>query len=420
LGLKLKAGASEESPAVHAASAHQQPNSTGSSIHAADVSARSSNNKRRQVPSASYPAPDHTAANKRPRRDDTYESSPALKRQKSVSFADGTKAGEQIAAVGETPTPKKPKKQKKKKKPKPSAKESKPLSLEPSLEYLRQWHNARESWKFNKNHQTLLIKSVFDGTAIPSTDIDTFYLYIRDLKGFVRTRLLETAREIGKKDMEQGSAGFLEGTNEVEVKQQQYDEIINRLLQVQHDGNGSSSSNSTATKRKFDELAFLMQQADEEVKQRVLKRMRAELIADELSESGESSRSGGTTMSSSESSESAGRGVGDATTEKRVKLNDGSQQKVKRRRKMRTGVDDDSSDSDSDESSSSRSSSSSSSGSSDDESEDDEMELAPGNAAFETSSSSSSSSSSGSGSESASDSDGDESDEDRESENDDD
>jgi hypothetical protein len=311
--------------------------------------------------------------------------------RKSVSFADGTK---------ETNKTEPKKKKEKKKKVKKTSDTPKPdTDLEPSLNYLRQWHTARESWKFNKNHQTLLIKYFFDGDKVPSSDTATFYQYIQDLKGFVRTRLRETAAEIKQKDMAEGAGAFPAKIKDKEGKQKEYEETIALFLQElqQHQKDQNGGSRNTNGKRTLDEVEYVLRTTTPEVKQRLLKRIRAELVVDELSDDESTTSTVATTTTSSSSS-------GTEPAANKSRQSDGSQQPAKRRRlrNVRTDVgDDDSSSSESDSEGEADDSSSSSS----DESEDEEMENAPeGNRA--ESSSSSSSSSSESESESAAESDG--------------
>lgn len=424
LGLKLKGAASGESPAFaptgtgstdsdanKSAPAHRHPNAN------ADVSGRlaqahTNGTKRKQPPTASASASRHTESDlgpvKRLRRDGP-SSTPAedeagsRKSEKSVSFAEDTKGQED----GDSKSPKKTKKKAKKPKaPKPPKAGSVEIfSLEPSIAYLRQWDTARESWKFNKNHQTLLIKYVFDQEKLPSADIGTFYKYIRDLKGFVRSRLREAAEEIKQKDMEQGAAAFAKSTQDKEDKQKEYDDVLSQLLQAQQQGdNGTTNGTNANGKRNFDEVEFVLRTISPEVKQRVLKRMRAEMVLDELSDSDESTTSTTTSSSTNTASSSA---AAQETAEaaqggKRVKLNDGSQ-KVKRRRLRNVRTENVGSDDSSSESDAESSSGSSSSSSSEDESDDEEMPLAAGLNGDGASSSSSSSSSDSSGSESDSD-----------------
>lgn len=320
-------------------------------------------------------------------------SNPQLKKRKSVSFGETpTKSGiEAPGPVNKAP----PKKAKIPGKKKANAAVV-PSDIKPALEYLNQWKSARDSWKFNKNYQTILIKHAFDPVLFPPANIDTFYLYIRDLKGFVRTRLQETAMELRTKDSTEGAAGFPEGSVNLPEKQLRYDQLLAQLLHSQ-----------AGQKRKtFHEVEYRTSSEDIDVViRRVIKRMRAELVLDHLSEGEESDASHTTTATVS-----SGVRVAESNTTKategdgQVKLKEGPS---KRKRKLRTTVDDSSSsesESDSDDSSSSSSDDSDS-----DSDADDGKETEKG---YESSSSeSSSSSSSSSSSEDESDSDDESSDE---------
>ncbi|KAL2178171.1 uncharacterized protein P884DRAFT_223003 [Thermothelomyces heterothallicus CBS 202.75] len=400
LGLKLKGPVSGEATtsstgfdAPRASPAAQAPNAGQTRVNGSPASAV----KRKLPSSASAPnAASSQTPNKKPRREDQSaagQGTPSSLR-KSVSFAEDTKDNTKDKAE------KKEKKKAKKKKAKKTTDAPKAdTNLEPSLHYLRQWHTARDSWKFNKNHQTLLIKYVFNGDKVPSSDIAIFYDYIRDLKGFVRTRLRETAAEIKQKDMEAGAGAFPATLKDKETKQKEYEETISRFLQdlqqqQQQQQKAKGSGKNANGKRTLDEVNYVLRIATPEVKQRLVKRIRAELVADVLSESEESTTSRATastaTTSTSSSSSTSGReavAVADGTVGTR--RGDGSQQPAKRRRlrNIRTDIGDD------DDDSSSSSSSSRSSSDSDESSEDEEMDMAPGGEATESSSSSSSSSS---------------------------
>lgn len=363
LGLKLKGPASCESPI---ASSADTANPTDRP-HAARVNGSpASVLKRKPV--------DVTTQTQTPsKRARIQDQTPASR--KSVAFADDTKP----AAA------KKPKKDKpKKKKPTKAAAAPQPdTNLEPSLAYLRQWHTDRASWKFNKNHQTLLIKYLFDADKVPSTDIPLFYQYIRDLKGFVRTRLRETAEEIKKNDMEQGAGGFPAPTKNKEDKQKTYDDILSEFVkdQIARQNANSSSGLNANGKRSFDEVELAIRLADPVIKQRLLKRIRAEMVIEELSDS-ESTTSAATTTTTSSSSSAGKDNVSSKAAEpatKRTESRTESQQPTKRRRlrKMRTNADDDSSSDSS--SSDSDSSSDDESGSDKESSEDEKMGDGEGN-----------------------------------------
>lgn len=396
LGLKLKGANSDGGPAPTVS----QPTTTTSS---APPSARFAHhqqrsnfnadgqygtpafNKRKQFPSGSYPASD----NKRPRWDDS-DFTPS---KKSVSFSQDTKKA----------APKKPKPAKKKKASKPQPKPQ-PHDLTPSLEYLRTWHKARDAWKFNKNHQTLLLKYMYKAEALPAADIDAFYLYINDIKGGSRSRLIEQAEEVRKKDMEAGPKGFPEGTKGAEEKQGQYEEMLADLLKEKEEAKEGGSSNG-APKRSFDEVEFTLRTVDKDVQQRLVKRMRAELVIDVLKSSGGEDDAAAPSASTTNATSSRVKvPVLNGADAKAIGA-EGTKQKTKRRKKLRT-ADTDSSSSESESSSDSDSDSSSddssdaeaddandSSSSSSESDSDDEPEAANGRADAETSSSSSSSSS---------------------------
>lgn len=397
LGLKLK-GASPDGSPVPAPSQtttssapptarfshHQQrPNLNGGGQYGTPGF-----NKRKQF-SSSYPASD----SKRPRRDE----SSFTPSKKAVSFSEDTKKAA-------------PKKPKKKKAPKPQAPKQ-PFDFTPVLEYLRAWNKTRDSWKFNKNHQTLMIKHLYNSDAIPSSDIDTFYLYIRDIQGGSRKRLVEQAEEVRKKDMDADSKGFPEGTKAPEEKQKQYEAILAELFSKKAESKESGESLNATGKRNFDEMEFVLRTVDVDVQQRVVKRMRAETVIDQL----ESSDSGDSmAMSISTSDNVAHSRIKVPVASRDAKPTNGTEepkQKTKRRKKLRTADVDSSSESDSDSSDSDSGSEgsaaveedarSSSSSSTSDSDSDEDMETANGvENAGSSSSSSSSSSESGSDSES--------------------
>ncbi|KAI1750811.1 hypothetical protein F4782DRAFT_234781 [Xylaria castorea] len=396
LGLKLKpASEGESQDATH------HPTSTTTSTSSPVPSNRthlagSTPNAKRRASGGVPAALDHSA--KRARHDnwqDQTSSHQTPKKAKSVSFAADTAEPQPPASV-------KPKKQKQTSAkgavhaalPKP-IKRSAPVNLEPALAYLRTWHTARENWKFNKNHQTKLLEQVFAGadeTTIPAADINVFYEYIQGLQGGVRARLRELASGIRIQDMEQGADGFAASGKEMaERKQKEYEGVIRAFL----------NQTRTPEKRRFDEVEYVLRTTDMEMQRRVVKRMRAEMVLDELSETDSSETTTTTTTSGGSSTTErgdnpgnpSGQGVGD---DNRLQLNDGPGQRSKRKRKLRTAaVEEDTSsesesesDADSDTSSGGSSSSSSSGSSDEDENEDEGARVNQ-----DTSSSSSSSSS---------------------------
>lgn len=311
---------------------------------------------------------DHGYGNKKARPSNYNGSESATPRQKkSVSF------GETTTQNATPKQPKKPKGPAKKPKPAPTADTKK------AVEYLRLWKASREAWKFNKNHQSTLIKAVFE-TGIPPADIPTFYDYIKDIKGFVRTRLRETAMEIRVKDRSEGAALFPAETPDRDAKQATYETILSEWLQAQHLEGGQ--------KRTFNEAEFVTTAQDADViVRRAIKRMRAETIIETLSDGSETDVSM----------------TGTATSEAKAKAKDQSATTNgvpgKRRRKLRVNQDESDSssssesesdsDSDSDTSSSGSSSSESESESDSDEDEDEDEDSDSGSSSGSSSSDSS-------------------------------
>ncbi|KAK9797976.1 hypothetical protein AB5N19_09690 [Seiridium cardinale] len=400
LGLKLKAG--PDSQTESAASQTTAPSSTvANGVAASAPSSKDNFSAATKRKPSGAPALDHSA--KKPRREE-----PKPKKPKSVSFASEP---EELSIPARATNGHKVPKKSKQKQDKPQSQTpkgtqpngaAKPLAtkqnaganLQSAIEYLRQWHSSRDSWKFNKNHQTRLLEYVFsDETTIPAVDINVFYEYIKPLKGFVRKRLRETAEETKNKDMEQGAEGFSSSNkNVVERQQKEYEDTIAGFLKEAR----------TPEKRRFEEVEYVLRTADMEMQRRVVKRMRAEMVLDELSDSEESETStSSATMTEAEPDSTNGEGSkesGPAATDgdKRVKLNDGTQRRI-RRNKVRTAeVEDDtssSSENDADSDSDTSSSGSGSGDSSDDSDSENAMEVDQARNEEETSSSSSSSSS---------------------------
>ncbi|KAI1400071.1 hypothetical protein F4819DRAFT_462862 [Hypoxylon fuscum] len=411
LGLKLKPASDEAATLPTSTAAPSVPNH-----HRENPTGPGSTNAKRK--SSGVPALDHSA--KKAKRDAAQNQFASThqtpKKQKSVSFAADSSQDAGSPATANRTQPSKRKKQTPTKKSAPAPakqplKKQAPVNLEPALAYLRQWHTSKDTWKFNKNNQTKLLEQVFaDNDTIPAADIHVFYQYIQGLKGAVRTRLKELASGIKAEDMEQGPGGFPASSKEMaERKQKEYLEVIAAFL----------GQPRTPGKRRFEEVDYVLRTSDMEMQRRVVKRMRCEMVLDELSDSETETEVASTTTATTSSTEKGDTAVDsedDAMSEtatdgaegvKRLRLNDGPLQRVKRKRKTRTAVVDDEtsseSDSDSDESDSDAGSSSSGSSSSDDS--DDETLEPQLRAEDETSSSSSSSSDEASDSDSENDDD---------------
>jgi hypothetical protein len=279
-------------------------------------------------------------------------------------------------------------KQKKPKSPKPSkiVKTPKAPSARPFLVYLKQYHESRRTWKFNKNHQNHLLKHIFNVEVIPSDHAHLIYEYVRGLQGGVRTRLREEALGIKVKDQEDGPAGFPESMSERDKKQREYDAAMSEYVATMTAANASS-------KMGYEE-GVLLGLSDAAMAERVAKRMRVERILKELETPDEGKAEAEANMQPSVVS-GPKMSYSDDDSQKRLRMNDGSSQKVVRKRKQRTAAADgdtsseDSSDSESSteddsatplrrhaqvETSSSSSSSSSSESDDEDENEDDDSE----------------------------------------------
>ncbi|KAJ8130062.1 hypothetical protein O1611_g3569 [Lasiodiplodia mahajangana] len=380
LGLKLKPASEAQSHDVTHHSGNTTTTTTATSTLSSVPNSRthlagSTPNAKRRA-SAGAPALDHSAKRARQDSRQDHTSHQAPKKAKSVSFTADTAEPQSSTAV-------RTKQQKQPSSngtvntapPKP-IKKSAPVNLGPALTYLRTWHTARENWKFNKNHQTKLLEQVFadaDETTIPAADINVFYDYIRGLQGGVRTRLRELANGVKAQDMEKGASAFAAPSKTEMAERKQ--------------------------KERFDEVEYVLRTTDMEMQRRVVKRMRAEMVLDELSETDASETATTATTTTSEESASTVKGGNQGIDDgSRLKLNDGPQQRTKRKRKLRTAaVEDTSSESESESDSDADTSSSGSSSSSESESDSDEDSAKENE---DTSSSSSSSSSSESGSDS--------------------
>lgn len=330
LGLKLKHSSANETgngtPAVGQPDRAQQGSMQGKrKLHTAGAA-------------SDYSSP---LSAKKPRRDfsrSTGDATPQLTRKKSVAFADtptnktaapGSTTARKTpakpvhkAAGGKSPTPKT------QKKPQPTA------DTKPALAYLRHWVSSRDSWKFNKNHQSTLIKAVFE-SGIPPADVGSFYDYIDDIKGAVRMRLRETALAIRLKDNTDRGAAFPKGTADPDGKQEIYEAALAGFLEAQQQA-------ANKKKRTFAEIEYVTTAQDADVIiRRLVKRMRAEMIVATLSDGDEtdaSTTSSVGTVGRSTKAAAAGSAVADITTNGVT---------GKRRRKLRTNMDDsDSSSSD--------------------------------------------------------------------------
>jgi WKF domain len=85
-----------------------------------------------------------------------------------------------------------------------------PSTTAPYVNYLVQFHAARDNWKFNKNLQTLLIKHAFD---IPSEHHKAFLAYVCGLKGDSIRTFLQTAAAVAIKETDDLKISDMEDVN---------------------------------------------------------------------------------------------------------------------------------------------------------------------------------------------------------------
>lgn len=242
---------------------------------------------------------------------------PAVRSQKSVRFAEVDSAARWISdpAKGSKGQPKTKKTKKSKKPPRKQKAPDTLPDMAASLEYLRQWRTARSSWKFNKNYQTMLVKYVFNPGLVPAADMDAFYDYVQDLQGFSRTRLRDAAAQLRDGD----TAAATTDDNAA------YESAIMDLMRP---GRGPLRAS-------FREEEFRRSPIDAALVDRTVKRMRAEILLQQLSGQGDAGATGDAGDGRRASTSAEGADI------KRAKLNDG--RRLPRPRKLRVAGDEESS-----------------------------------------------------------------------------
>ncbi|KAE9965509.1 hypothetical protein BLS_007608 [Venturia inaequalis] len=169
------------------------------------------------------PAPASEIPSRTKRKIDTVtdhdqNSTPSLKRKKSVSFTtEATTPSKPVTQQTPAPTksftplitpqPEAPqtsstpssKPTTKDRKPRKKEIQAKTEETERYISYLQQFHSAREEWHFNKGRQTALLKNIFNVFRVPEEHDDALVAYLTGLQGqAARDRLTETANEILK------------------------------------------------------------------------------------------------------------------------------------------------------------------------------------------------------------------------------
>jgi hypothetical protein len=265
-----------------------------------------------------------------------------LRSRSASKTPDPTQAAEQInfaidEVLQEVKAAKKPKKEKKPqtaKSPKSQKVVKLTKQLDPALSYLKLFHESKNTWRFNKIHQINLLKNAFDVEKIPSEYIEYFYTYVVGLKGRARTQLRDAAIAIKVKAQEKSAVEPAGNMDSV---------MPGKELEGHLEEDVTITAPDSASKIGYEERV-LQPLSDLTIKQRMAKRMRAERILDELAqEAQEPGEVNG-------SSESVKDEEGDRESQKRLKMSDGSTQKVRRKRKQRTNAVEDSSSSDSSDS----------------------------------------------------------------------
>ena len=104
-----------------------------------------------------------------------------------------------------------------------------------ALQYLKQWDEDRDSWKFEKCRQIWLLQNCYDLSKIPDAKFDTLLKYMASIKGKMRESALESARAIVSEDdtwREEMEAGKSEADLILERKKTRQPE---KVVQRAHD-----------------------------------------------------------------------------------------------------------------------------------------------------------------------------------------
>lgn len=101
------------------------------------------------------------------------------------------------------------------------------------VRYLELFHHDKKSWKFNKNHQTALLKNIFDLHKIPSTLTTAVIGYVSGLKGASpRQRLAKDAKAILKSFAEKdGSLDEIVEMNTESARREAYFKAMHKAIE---------------------------------------------------------------------------------------------------------------------------------------------------------------------------------------------
>lgn len=153
-----------------------------------------------------------------------------------------------------------------------SQKATKP-GLDPALAYLNTFCSSRPSWKFNKIHQINLIKNFYSEKSIPSSHIEQFYAYVKDLKGQARTLLRDSALKVKVQEQE-GIKKGLAKMDDPEKAHAEYEAVLK--------DHASALENAEVHSSEGYEDKILAELSDQGMRSKVVRRIRAERILIEL------------------------------------------------------------------------------------------------------------------------------------------
>ncbi|KAH8692659.1 hypothetical protein BGW36DRAFT_430414 [Talaromyces proteolyticus] len=144
----------------------------------------------------------------------------------------------------------------------------------PVLSYLSQYSENRSEWKFQKNRESQLLKKILSLDDVPAEYNRALFVYLKGLKSEgARQRLRKNAQEGIKSDevqeqVEQGedSAADTGSTSIPDSSKESYNEAVRRF-----------KGNLNAGAKNFDD-GVALEDADPDLKQRLEKRKRAELV----------------------------------------------------------------------------------------------------------------------------------------------
>jgi len=131
--------------------------------------------------------------------DEAPQTNPSFQPRPDDGVSGGEKDDSVAASASKLKKEKMRKKKEKKRAIKATAQEAKTNSdgdeirILEAKEYLRLWKHDKESWKFNKNRQTWLLKNMFHKDALEDSSFSILVEYLRPLKGNAREETVKRA-----------------------------------------------------------------------------------------------------------------------------------------------------------------------------------------------------------------------------------